>query len=105
MDITGTFFGESANIGYDFTGAFYRTDIGSKPGINGSDYDNNQTGFEASRSWTGVTSGPRTYNSQTESYDNGHTHSLSGISTNNNTTDASKENRVQSMMMVPIIKY
>ena len=61
--------------------------------------------LDASRSWTGVTGGPRTYNSQTETYENGHTHSLNGLNTGNNITDTSKENRVLSMMMVPIIKY
>lgn len=53
--------------------------------------------------WTGVTSGPKTEVGGI--LEEGHTHSLSGISTNNNTTDSTNENRVSSMLMVPIIKW
>lgn len=45
-------------------------------------------------SWSGETSGG-----------SAHAHSLEGLSTANNTTDASGETRVLNKMMVPIIKY
>lgn len=49
-NITGTFFGEHQNQNYEFTGAFYQTNIMPKKGLNGSDEDNYQTGFNASLS-------------------------------------------------------
>lgn len=49
-NITGTFFGEAASQSYEFSGAFYRTETGGKRGINGSDGDNHQSGFDASLS-------------------------------------------------------
>lgn len=51
--------------------------------------------LDASRSWTGYTSGG-----------SAHTHSLNGLSTQNNTTaSGSTETRVLGKMLVPIIKY
>ena len=49
-NIMGEFFGESDIQEYTYTGAFYRTTIGSKKGIGSTDADNYQTGFDASRS-------------------------------------------------------
>jgi hypothetical protein len=49
-NITGTFFGEAAAQSYEFSGAFYRTETGGQRGINGSDGDNHQSGFDASLS-------------------------------------------------------
>lgn len=57
MDITGEFFGERNNQGYIYGGAFYpKSNSWSSPGIEGTDQDNTQTMFQASRSWTGATS-------------------------------------------------
>ncbi len=49
-NITGTFFGEHQGETYEYTGAFYKTDIGPKRGAGDSDNDNVQSGFDASRS-------------------------------------------------------
>lgn len=82
------------------TGAFYQDGEGGAGDNYGWDYF---VYMDASRSWTGVTSGPKTL--VNGNYENGHTHSLSGLSTSNNTTDSTNENRVSSMLMVPIIKW
>lgn len=106
MNITGAFRLQGTEGSSAVSGAFV---AGANGGSWGSGHNNSADNplmdFSASRSWTGVTGGPRTYNSQTETYESGHTHSLNGLNTGNNTTDTSKENRVLSMMMVPIIKY
>lgn len=57
MNITGTFFGENLDY-YTYTGAFYKTNIGNQNGVGHLDRDNYQSGFDASRSWTGATSEP-----------------------------------------------
>lgn len=49
-NITGTFFGEHRGETFEYTGAFYKTDIGPKRGAGDSDSDNVQSGFDASRS-------------------------------------------------------
>lgn len=61
---------------------------------------NNNTG--GTRGWTGVTSVPYKNANSSEA---GHSHSLAGKETAENIVDSTKENRVRSMMMVPIIKY
>lgn len=111
MNITGTTGAirsaepaESARV--NSTGAFSGTEQGQNFLANyfsGSTDNTPRYSFDASRSWTGVTSGPKTL--VNGNYEAGHTHSLSGLSTSNNTTDSTNENRVSSMLMVPIIKW
>jgi hypothetical protein len=99
MNITGAF-------GSDWTytdGAFYYDSTEHSADNNAGGSKDNTIRFEASRSWTGVTSGPKTLVSG--NYEAGHTHSMNGLSTSNNTTDSTNENRVSSMLMVPIIKW
>ncbi len=56
MNITGTLCGfESRSHGGEYTGAFYDTGRDGL-GIGDHDWDNPIVGFDASRSWTGVTS-------------------------------------------------
>ena len=68
---------------------------GTRVGDGGTWAENATFGFDASRSWSGTTSGG-----------SAHSHSLNGISTGNNSTGtSSNENRVLNKMMVPVIKY
>lgn len=87
MNITGTL-GTFEETGYVATGAFYHDGSGGRgAGVNSGSY---KTGFDASRSWSGVTSTA-----------GAHTHSIdisvgsSGLGTN----------EVDRMIMLPIIKY
>lgn len=104
MNITGSFWKSNSQDLGGGSGAF--GDVsggGSYAGGANSGYGYSSIGFDASRSWTGVTSGPKTLVSG--NYEAGHTHSMNGLSTSNNTTDSTNENRVSSMLMVPIIKW
>lgn len=75
MEITGEFFGERNNQGYVYGGAFYpKPHSWRSPGIEGTDQDNTQTMFQASRSWTGNTSSA-----------GGHTHTLTTSSAGDHT--------------------
>lgn len=108
MNITAKGFMGEAHSGGDYLafanqaqGALYYTGIGDTDTSNyyGSkgniDHDDRTGVFDASRSWTGVTSGG-----------SAHTHSLDGLSTSNNSTGTSStENRVLNKMLVPVIKY
>ena len=110
MNITGKFSGVGDSTHQPtFEGSFYKANTSNFPAqgviLSNEGKKDDYFGFDASTSWEGVTSGPKTYNSDTSSYENGHTHSLEGVSTDNNTTDSTNENRVASMMMIPIIKY
>ena len=101
--------GDPLNFAQQAQGALYYTGIGDTDtstyygSSGGVDYDDRTGVFDASRSWTGVTSGPKT--KVGDVYEAGHTHSMDGLSTSNNTTDSTNENRVSSMLMVPIIKW
>ena len=104
MNITGSFWKSNSQDLGGGSGAF--GDVsggGSYAGGANSGYGYSSIGFDASRSWTGVTSGPKTL--VNGNYEAGHTHSMNGLSTSNNTTDSTNENRVSSMLMVPIIKW
>lgn len=99
MDIIGDCYGEGGSTSYSsvYTGAFYLDTSGAKNfvGASSSDADNYKVKFQASRSWSGSTSGGTA-----------HTHSLNGMSTANNSTGSvSSENRVLNKMLVPVIKY
>jgi microcystin-dependent protein len=99
MNITGAF-------GSDWTytdGAFYYDSTMHSADNSAGGSNDNTIRFDASRAWTGVTSGPKTL--VDGNYESGHTHSMNGLSTSNNTTDSTNENRVSSMLMIPIIKW
>lgn len=91
MNITGEFGAINTKGGFTAEGAFY-----DKGRAYDCDWDNiggRLIGFEASRTWTGETSGGSP-----------HSHALTG-NTSANATDESKENRVKNMALVPVIKY
>ncbi len=91
MDITGEFFGERNNQGYVYGGAFYpKSNSWSSPGIAGTDHDNTQTMFQASRSWTGSTSSAGAH-SHTITVNNGgaHSHTASSATTGAHTHSVS----------------
>ena len=105
MNITGQLAGlsyDTADSRNGMDGAFSWKIEKTVKGASGGTSDR-YANFNAANSWSGVTSGPRTKVGNT--YEDGHTHSLDGISTDNNETDSTKENRVSSMLMVPIIKW
>jgi microcystin-dependent protein len=85
-----------ANEGPSSSGALYITGGGQSAAGDGADGPPNAVwNLDASRAWTGETSGG-----------SAHSHSLSGLYTSNNSTGtASNENRVLNKMMVPVIKY
>ena len=105
MNIIGSFnAAQMTDGGLYASGAFTAGGADSRSTPNsGQDSSQNGFSFDASRSWTGVTSGPKTL--VNGNYEAGHTHSMNGLSTSNNTTDSTNENRVSSMLMVPIIKW
>ena len=56
MNITGTFFGEKTNyLNGTYSGAFYQGNKAGYGGLGDTDYDNNLSYFDASKSWTGET--------------------------------------------------
>ena len=93
MNITGRFDTDD-NLVNNLSGAFYKDTSGKSLGAS-QDNINGGVLFDASRSWTGATSGG-----------SAHTHSLEGLYTSNSSTGTdSNENRVLNKMMVPVIKY
>jgi microcystin-dependent protein len=102
MNITGKFPIATGVKASSVDGAF-SYDTTQIPGEGGSSGNDNTGIFTAKNAWTGVTSGPKTL--VNGNYEAGHTHSMNGLSTSNNTTDSTNENRVSSMLMVPIIKW
>lgn len=104
MNITGKVWSDNSYLHQEYDGAFYQAEKKNDTFPDGaiSSYGY-LIGFDASRTWTGVTSGPKTL--VNGNYEAGHTHSMDGLSTSNNTTDSTNENRVSSMLMVPIIKW
>ena len=123
MRIRGTFSGVGQAYGSTarpatLTGAFYRVNTTNQPSqgvvIRNTDGEKDDYfGFDTNKrtggveAWTGTTGIPRTPDSveNPTTYTNGHAHSLAGKETAENIVDSTKENRVRSMMMVPIIKY
>ena len=91
------------------TGCFYRSGSSGKLENAGGEtdpdiwFDTDPNTNPNGGGWTGVTSGPKT--KVGDVYEEGHTHSMNGLSTSNNITDSTNENRVSSMLMVPIIKW
>lgn len=82
MNITGSFFGEKANQGYSYSGAFYTDGSNNKKGIGSTDNDNSWTIFDASRSWSGSTSsaGSHTHTVTVTNTNSAHSHTASSAS-------------------------
>lgn len=103
MNITGSVYDYFNDLANAASGSFFRGFTTNRGGRGDMYFNNAVLGFDASRSWTGVTSGPKTL--VNGNYESGHTHSMDGLNTSNNTTDSTNENRVSSMLMIPIIKW
>lgn len=103
MEITGSF---NSNGDTSFSGGSGALSVSGSGGKYAQNWYGSPAGtvtFKASNGWSGVTSGPFTDSSGTEE---GHSHSLEGLSTGNNSTGTnSNETRVLNKMLIPIIKY